>query len=254
MAASPYRLVGGATRPDALNFNDAFGLAMNNLYAAAPPEVQRELALTSGYRSPKVQRALWEKSDKTGHTVARPGHSKHEAGSAADLAGFGIGGNGVSQTTKDWVHTNAKAHGLYFPMDYEPWHIQLQGGGGGTTPAGAVGNGGTAGAMAAAIDPRAVVLAQLENNPFKAITDVGPKRGGLVGAGSAGGGEAAAPDADPGIPPIETAQATMAPDPLASPLTPVKKLGALASLFKVKPIGQAGQAAEGQALPMRSSI
>jgi hypothetical protein len=58
MAASPYRLVGGATRPDALNFNDAFGLAMNNLYAAAPPEVQRELALTSGYRSPEVQRAL----------------------------------------------------------------------------------------------------------------------------------------------------------------------------------------------------
>jgi hypothetical protein len=251
MATSPYRLVGGATRPDALNFNPTFGQALNALFAAAPPEVQRELGLTSGYRSPEQQQILWNASDKTGHTVARPGRSKHQHGTAADLAGFGVGGNGVSQSTKDWVHANAKAHGLYFPMSYEPWHIQLQGDGGGTTPAGAVGNGGTAGAMAAAIDPRAVVLAQLEGNPFKAITDVGPKRGGLVGAGSAGGGEAAAPDADPGIPPIETAQATMAPDPLASAQAPVKKLGALAQLFKVKPIGQAGAVPEGQALPIR---
>ena len=218
MATSPYRLVGGATRPDALNFNDAFGLAMNNLYAAAPPEVQRELALTSGYRSPEVQQAtVGEASDKTGHTVARPGHSKHEARQRSGSGRFRYGRRRRQpDDASDWVHANAKAHGLYFPMDYEPWHIQLQGEGGSTTPAGAVGNGGTAGAMAAAIDPRAVVLAQLEGNPFKAITDVGPKRGGLVGAGSAGGGEAAAPDADPSIPPIETAQATMAPDPLAS--------------------------------------
>jgi hypothetical protein len=124
------------------------------------------------------------------------------------------------------------------------------GGSGGvsTTPAGAVGNGGTAGAMAAAIDPRAVVLAQLENNPWKAVTDVGPKRGGLLGEGSAGGGEAAAPGADPGIPPIETAQANMAPDPLAPPQSPIKKLGQLAQLFKVAP--QIGAAAEGQALPI----
>jgi D-alanyl-D-alanine carboxypeptidase len=251
MATSPYRLVGGAMRPDALNFNEAFGQALNALYAAAPPQVQRELALTSGYRSPEQQQILWNASDKTGHTVARPGRSKHQHGTAADLAGFGIGGNGVSQTTKDWVHANAKAHGLYFPMSYEPWHIQLQGDGGapGTTPAG----GGTAGAMAAAIDPRAVVLAQMEGNPFKAITDVGPKRGGLVGAGSAGGGEAAAPDADPGIPPMETAQATMAPDPLSNAQAPIKKLSQLAQMFKVKPIGQAsaGSAPEGQALPIR---
>jgi len=254
MAASPYRLTGGALRPDALNFNEAFGAAMNNLYANAPPEVQRELALTSGYRSPEQQRKLWEASDKTGHTVARPGHSKHEAGSAADLAGFGIGGNGVSAATKDWVHANARNYGLYFPMDYEPWHIQLQGDGtavaGSTTPAGAVGNGGTAGAMASALDPRAVARAQLENNPWKAITDVGPRRGGLVGEGSAGGGEAAAPDADPSIPPIETAQATIAsPDPFAAAQAPIRKLSQLAQSFKVKPIGQA--AAEGQALPIR---
>jgi hypothetical protein len=256
MATSPYRLVGGATRPDALNFNEAFGAALNNLYANAPPEVQRELGLTSGFRSNARQTELWNASDKTGHTVARPGHSKHESGSAADLAGFGVGGGGVSAATKDWVHKNAGAYGLYFPMDYEPWHIQLQGAGaGGTAPAAGSG-GSTAGVMASAIDPRAVALAQLENNPWKAITDVGPRRGGLVGEGSAGGGVAAAPDADPSIPPLETAQATIAsPDPLAKAQAPIRKLSQLAQAFKVKPIGQAaaaaGPVAEGQALPIR---
>jgi len=249
MAASPYRLYGGATRPDALNFNSAFSQALNALYAAAPPEVQTELGLTSGYRSPEVQRALWAKSDKTGHTVAAPGKSKHQHGTAADLYGFGLGGGpSVSQTTKDWVRQNAAAHGLYFPMNYEPWHIQLQGAGS-TAPAG---EGSTAGTMATAVDPRAAVLAQLENNPWKAITDAGPKRGGLIGEGSAGGGLAAAPDADPSIPPIETASANVASLDPSAPLpgqAPLQKLGQLAQLFKVAP--RIGAAGEGQALPIR---
>jgi hypothetical protein len=247
MAGSPYQLYGGATRPDALNFNAAFAEAMNALYAAAPPEVQSELGLTSGYRSPEVQQALWDKSDKTGHTVARPGRSKHQHGTAADLYGFGLGdGPSVSQATKDWVHQNAAAHGLAFPMNYEPWHVQLANG---TAPAA---EGTTAGTMASAFDPRAAVLAQLEHNPWKAITDVGPKRDGLVGEGSAGGGLAAAPDADPSIPPIESANANVAPLEPSAPLpgqSPLKKLGQLAQLFKVAP--RIGAAAEGQALPIR---
>jgi len=134
--AFPYKLYGGATRPDALNFNDPFNQAMVTLYNAAPPSVQAELGLTSGFRSRAVQEALWAGSDKTGHSVARPGHSKHESGNAADLYGFGLKGGGpkVSEETRAWVHGNADKFGLYFPMGHEPWHIQLRkaGGGGGT--------------------------------------------------------------------------------------------------------------------------
>lgn len=125
--ASPYKLYGGATRPDAITGLDpAFNAALLALYNAAPPEVQRELGLNSAYRSNAVQQELWEKSDKTGKRVARPGTSKHEFGKAADLFGFGLTKDRVSQATRDWVTKNAAAYGLYFPMDYEPWHIQLK--------------------------------------------------------------------------------------------------------------------------------
>ena len=124
----PYRLEGGGRRPDAISgMQQPFNQALLAMYQAAPPEVQRELGIASGYRSNKVQTALWNASDKTGRTVARPGSSKHEHGTAADLFGFGLKNAGnVSQATKDWVHQNAGQFGLYFPMDYEPWHIQLK--------------------------------------------------------------------------------------------------------------------------------
>src|SRR5262245_19395363 len=128
MASFPYRLYGGALRPDAISgFNPAFASALINLYNAAPPEVQRELGLTSGFRSIAVQRQLFNKSDRSGRMVAAPGKSKHNYGMAADLYGFGLGGGGpkVSAATREWVHQNAQAQGLYFPMSYEPWHIQL---------------------------------------------------------------------------------------------------------------------------------
>jgi len=143
-AAFPYRLYGGAARPDAISGMDqAFQAALLNMYQNAPPEVQKELGLASGFRSHQRQQELWDQSDKTGHTVARPGTSKHESGTAADLYGFGLKGAGdVSQATKDWVKANAGAYNLAFPMDYEPWHIQLasspsSGGGAGTPVASA---------------------------------------------------------------------------------------------------------------------
>ena len=245
--ALPYQLYGGATRPDALNFNEAFNTALLSLYQSAPPEVQRELGLTSGFRSNATQQRLFNASDKSGKMVARPGHSKHESGTAADLYGFGLGGGkGVSETTRNWVHQNAKAHGLYFPMSYEPWHIQLAGDG---TPAAAGPEGSGMGqVMAGAMDPRAAIMAELENNPWKTVSDAAPKRGGLVGEGSAG---ALTPDSDPGIPLLETASATVTPDTLAapaSPMAPTNVLPQLADLFKgrVKPIGQAAAQARPQ--------
>lgn len=123
----PFRLYGGAAaRPDSISgFTEPFRQSLRGLYESAPPNVQRELGITSGYRSRATQQQLWDKSDKTGRTVARPGHSKHEFGSAADLWGFGLGGKRyVSPETYDYVHQNAQKFGLYFPMSYEPWHIQ----------------------------------------------------------------------------------------------------------------------------------
>lgn len=74
------------------------------------------LTIKSGYRSHAEQQALWEKSDKTGKWVARPGHSNHEKGIAGDLAG-----------DLRWAHQHAAEFGLYFPMEWEPWHIEPMG-------------------------------------------------------------------------------------------------------------------------------
>jgi hypothetical protein len=243
MAGIPYRLVGGAARPDAITgLNPAFMQAMTQLYAAAPPEVQRELGLTSAYRSPAVQQALWDKSDKTGHTVAAPGKSRHNHGTAADLAGFGVGEGGVSPATKAWVHGNAAQFGLEFPMDYEPWHIQLAGnvpaGGGGGAPA--LGT-----TLAAAVDPRMAALQIGQTDPWKNFTnDVAQRRGGsFTGERSAGGSLSASADSDPGIPPLETASALVPPaGPMGGPMPrprPTASPEALASLFRVKEVGSA---------------
>jgi hypothetical protein len=109
--------------------------------------------------------------------------------------------------------------------------------------------------MSGALDPRAAVMAQMENNPWKSFTDTAEKRGGLVGEGSAGGGLTAPPAAAPDIPLLETASANLTPNALGpeQPHSISNKLAApLANLFKLKPIG--GAAAPGQALPMRSPI
>lgn len=124
-----YKLYGGATRADAISGLDPrFWGALEQMYAAAPPEVRAELGLNSAYRSIERQQQLWDASDKSGKMVAPPGKSKHNHGLAADLYGFGLSkGPKVSDATRAWVHSNAGQYGLYFPMDYEPWHIQWKG-------------------------------------------------------------------------------------------------------------------------------
>lgn len=71
------------------------------------------LTINSGYRSVAEQTALWNASDKTGRTVAFPGQSMHNRGLAADLGG-----------DLDWAHQHAAEFGLYWPMPWEPWHVQ----------------------------------------------------------------------------------------------------------------------------------
>lgn len=77
-------------------------------------ESEGELTLTSGYRSVEEQQALWDASDQSGTWVAAPGKSNHNHGLAAD-----IGGN------MEYLAANAARYGLYRPMSWEPWHLEL---------------------------------------------------------------------------------------------------------------------------------
>ena len=117
---------GAAARPDSVTgFQSEFSSAFQSMIAKAPERVRNELKITSGYRSPEVQAKLWKEAlDKYGSVekarkfVAPPGKSKHGEGVAVDL-------HYASDATKQWVHNNAKNYGLAFPLQHEPWHMEL---------------------------------------------------------------------------------------------------------------------------------
>ena len=71
-------------------------------------------SVSSGYRSIAEQTILWNRSDKSGRWVARPGSSRHNYGLAADLAPATLAAH----------RSAAGQHGLIFPMSWEPWHIE----------------------------------------------------------------------------------------------------------------------------------
>tara|TARA_R110000824_G_scaffold401032_1_gene610400 strand:- start:13522 stop:16506 length:2985 start_codon:yes stop_codon:yes gene_type:complete len=130
--------VGGAQRPDSFTgMNDQFSSGLDAMIAAAPESVQKNLKVSSGFRSVARQKELWEGAlKKYGSAavarkwVAPPGNSEHGHGNAADL-------KFQSDEAKQWVHANAGQFGLSFPLSNEPWHIELataRGGGGGVTP------------------------------------------------------------------------------------------------------------------------
>jgi hypothetical protein len=83
------------------------------MQSAAPGRVE----LGNGWRSNEQQRRLH--AQKPG-LAAKPGHSNHEFGLALDITY-------ENAATRRWVHANAHRFGLWFPMDYEPWHVQLIG-------------------------------------------------------------------------------------------------------------------------------
>lgn len=87
------------------------------------------VGIRSGVRTRAQQQALWDRSDKTGRMVARPGNSRHEHGTALDLS-YEI------PEARKWALENAGAYGLRFPMSYEPWHVEPIGARSGGAPAG----------------------------------------------------------------------------------------------------------------------
>lgn len=101
-----------------------------SMFSEAPDFVKDGLDILSGARSHARQVELFNASDKTGHSVARPGHSFHEnrgkGGEAADLGWKGGRFSGAPKEVREWIHANAARYGLKFPMGWEPWHIELK--------------------------------------------------------------------------------------------------------------------------------
>lgn len=103
---------------------------MNPKFASSLEQLIRDSGgrvwIVSGYRSVEEQQSLWDNAlakygseDAARQWVAPPGRSNHNKGIAADL-GFSDGG-------LEWTHQNAARYGLYFPMDWEEWHIEPMG-------------------------------------------------------------------------------------------------------------------------------
>jgi hypothetical protein len=92
-------------------------IRLRQAFLAMAADAPGAIWMSSGWRSHDQQAALHRA--KPG-LAAEPGHSNHEFGLAIDM-GF------ENAATRRWVHANAARYGLWFPMDYEPWHAQLIG-------------------------------------------------------------------------------------------------------------------------------
>lgn len=96
-----------------------FGSGLQALIAASGGRIY----IVSGFRTHEQQQKLYDAAvakhgaANAGHWAARPGHSHHEVGIAADL-GF------RDAAAREWAHQNAAKFGLRFPMSWEPWHIE----------------------------------------------------------------------------------------------------------------------------------
>lgn len=162
MSALLQYAVGGAQRPDTFSGMQApLRTGLEALFAAAPPEIQQNLRITSGYRSPQRQAEILQGSlgkrvgqqavDRWNSIVARhggdviaagqearpwlreigitkwvapPGSSNHQKGDASDL-------KYLNNAARQWAHQNAGAHGLHFPLSNEDWHVEAVGSRGG---------------------------------------------------------------------------------------------------------------------------
>jgi len=117
---------GGAQRPDSFSgMAPEFNAALQRMFAEAPPEIQQQLRVGSGYRSTERQEQLWQEAlakygspEAARKWVAPPGRSQHNHGNAADL-------KYLSPDAKAWAHANAAQYGLAFPLDNEDWHVEL---------------------------------------------------------------------------------------------------------------------------------
>jgi D-alanyl-D-alanine carboxypeptidase len=95
--------------------------AFERMSTAARAEGVR-LWVSSGYRSRKEQRYLYERYKKgLGARAARPGRSNHQRGIAVDVS---VGDE--SSPTYRWLSANACRHGFRRTVPSEPWHWEYR--------------------------------------------------------------------------------------------------------------------------------
>lgn len=125
------RLVPGKQASHIQGFQPQFAQALLNMIMAAPPNIQPNIKILSGFRSQEHQTRLWNAGLKKYGTVAKTRHwvapptgiagsegSHHNWGVAADLD------FNNSNAARDWVHANCAKFGLQFRMAHEKWHIE----------------------------------------------------------------------------------------------------------------------------------
>lgn len=105
---------------------------LNAMYEDMPDSIKEQVGITSGWRSTQLQAQLYAAArDK--RMVARPGRSRHEKGTAVDLAAGDMQGFGNSAAYK-WMQQNKQKYGLEHLGQpgargpWEPWHWQLKAG------------------------------------------------------------------------------------------------------------------------------
>lgn len=144
-----------------------FAQSLEAMFANAPPEIQAEMRVSSGYRSPERQAQLWQEAlakygspEAARKWVAPPGNSQHNHGNAADL-------KYLSPAAREWAHSNAAQYGLAFPLSNEPWHIEAAGARGGASQGNALAGVGMAGSAQGHADhqPQQNALAQVQQPP-----------------------------------------------------------------------------------------
>jgi D-alanyl-D-alanine carboxypeptidase len=133
--------------PYGLQLRQEAAIATQELAAAMRAAGKGTLILNSGFRTYKTQKALYDRTKETrGLAVAeklsaRPGHSEHQLGLAAD---FSVRGGGCvimvcfgKTEAGIWLEQNAHQYGfiLRYPkgykaitgFQYEPWHFRYVG-------------------------------------------------------------------------------------------------------------------------------
>jgi ElaB/YqjD/DUF883 family membrane-anchored ribosome-binding protein len=121
------RLAKGKPGSSVDGLSDAFAARLAAMAAEAERVLGGTFGVRSGYRSIEEQRVLWNRSDKSGRMVARPGRSLHNFGQAADLTWDGKTldtRKGVPREVVQWFQENADRFGLKFPMSWEDWHVE----------------------------------------------------------------------------------------------------------------------------------
>lgn len=177
-------LIKGRDASHVARLDPRMAMALQRLFAAAPPNIRQGLMLNSGFRSVEKQADLYRKARaKYGSEaaarkwVALPGKSRHNSGAAMDMR-FN------NPAVRQWVHQNAASAGLHFPMKHEPWHVELIGsrGKGAAPPAASPAPGAANPPQAApgAPNPMALAgappipLAPAALDPFASLATMGP--------------------------------------------------------------------------------